>query len=110
MKKLGIILMIGIGAVSCNQEKTAYVENEKVVEEYYQLENMRNRYDEKQEKLSKKIDSLAAPFQKLYDEYMEKQESMSDSERQQKEHQLRLMQQQIRTMESRHGHKLLRER
>ena len=110
MKKLSIILLIGIGAISCNQEKTAYVENEKVVEEYYQLENMRNRYDEKQEALSKEIDSLAAPFQKLYDEYMEKRESMSDSERQQKEQQLRQMQQQIRAMQSQQGQKLQQER
>ena len=110
MKKLSIILLIGIGAVSCNQEKTAYVENERVVDEYYKLENMRNKYDKKQEALKKEVDSLAAPFQKLYDEYMEKRESMSDSERQQKEQQLRQMQQQIRAKQNQQGQQIQQQR
>jgi len=37
MKKLSFIVLLVIGFVSCNQEKTAYVENEKVVEKYYKL-------------------------------------------------------------------------
>ena len=110
MKKISIILLIGISIVSCNQEKTAYVENQKVVEEYYKLEDMRERYDSKQEALSKEIDSLAAPFQKLYDEYMAKRESMSDKERQQKEQQLRQMQQQIRSKQNQEGRSLQQKR
>jgi len=114
MKKINFFLLIGISIVSCNQEKTAYVDNQKVVEQYYKLEDMRKRYDNKQEALSKEIDSLAAPFQKLYDEYMAKRESMSESERQQKEQQLRQMQQQvqqqIRARQSQQGQKLQQER
>ena len=110
MKKISIILLIGIGLASCNQEKTAFVENEKVVEEYYKLENMRNKYDNKQEALKKEIDSLAAPFQKLYDEYMQKRESMSDKVRQQKEQQLRQMQQQIRAKQNQQGQQIQQQR
>ena len=110
MKKLSIILLTSIGFVSCNQEKTAYVENEKIVDEYYKLENMRNKYDDKQEALKREVDSLAAPFQKLYDEYMEKRESMSDSERQQKEQQLRQMQQQIRAKQNQQGQQIQQQR
>ena len=110
MKKFSIILLIGIGAVSCNQDKTAYVENERVVDEYYKLENMRDKYDSKQKSLSKEIDSLAAPFQKLYDEYMEKRESLSDKERQEKEQQLRQMQQQIRAKQNQEGQQLQQQR
>jgi outer membrane protein len=71
---------------------------------------MRNKYDEKQEALKKEVDSLAAPFQKLYDEYMEKRESMSDSERQQKEQQLRQMQQQIRAKQNQQGQQIQQQR
>lgn len=110
MKKISIILLMGISIISCNQEKTAFVENERVVEEYYKLENMRDRYDSKQEALSKEIDSLAAPFQKLYDEYMDKRESMSKQERQQKEQQLRQMQQQIRSKQNQEGRSLQQKR
>ena len=110
MRRLSIILLIGIGAVSCNQEKTAYVENEKVVEEYYKLENMRNKYNSKQEALKKEIDSLTAPFQKLYQEYMEKRQSLSDTERQQREQQLRQMQQQIRSKQNQQGRQIQQQR
>ena len=110
MRRLSIILLIGIGAVSCNQEKTAYVENEKVVEEYYKLENMRNKYNSKQEALKKEIDSLTAPFQKLYQEYMEKRESLEDGERQQREQQLRQMQQQIRAKQNQQGRQIQQQR
>lgn len=110
MKKISIILLLVISIISCNQDKTAYVENERVVEEYYKLEDMRDRYDSKQEALSKEIDSLAAPFQKLYDEYMAKRENMSEKERQQKEQQLRQMQQQIRSKQNQEGRSLQQKR
>jgi len=110
MKKISFFLLIGISIVSCNQEKTAYVDNQKVVEQYYKLEDMRKRYDNKQEALSKEIDSLAAPFQKLYDEYMAKRESMSDQERKQKEQQLRQMQQRLRSKQNQEGRSLQQKR
>ena len=110
MKKLSLVLLIGLGVISCNQEKTAFVDNGKVVDEYYKLENMRDRYDSKQEALKREVDSLAAPFQKLYDEYMQKRESMSDEKRQQKEQQLRQMQQRIRAKQNQQGQKLQKQR
>lgn len=110
MKKISIILLVGISAISCNQEKTAYVENDKVADEYYKLENMRNRYDQRQQQLKKEVDSLAAPFQKMYQEYMQQRESMSDSKRQETEQQLRQMQQKIRSKQNQQGRKIQQER
>ena len=104
------MLLVALGSLSCSQEKTAYVDNEKVAEEYYKLKDMRERYDKKQAELSKEIDSLAAPFQKLYDEYMEKRDNMSQKNRQQKEQQLRKMQQQIRAKQNQESRKLQQER
>lgn len=110
MKKLVFGLGVMLMVLSCNQDKTAYVKNEEVVEKYYKLENMRQRYDKKQEVLSSEIDSLADGFQKLYEEYMSKRENLSDKTRQEKEQQLRQMQQRIRGKQNREGRKLQNER
>lgn len=110
MKKIIIVLGLLALTTSCNQDKTAFVKNEKVVEEYYKLENMRQRYDKKQKALSTEVDSLAGVFQKLYDEYMSKRESLSDKTRQEKEQQLRSMQQNIRAKQNRTGRQIQQER
>ncbi len=96
MKKLSL-LILGTGLLfSCNQEKTAYVNNTKLIQDYKGMKDTEAKFTKKSDKIKKLMDSMATGFQQKVQTYQATAESMSASARQEKENKLMDEQQQLR--------------
>ena len=58
MKKIIVIALASVALFSCQQEKTAFVNNEKLIEEYQERKDIEEKYKVKLEALAKKKDSI----------------------------------------------------
>ena len=58
MKKIIVIALASVALFSCQQEKTAFVNNEKLIEEYQERKDIEEKYKVKVEALAKKKDSI----------------------------------------------------
>lgn len=96
MKKIVFVLLGAMLFVSCNQEKTAYVNNQKLIQDYKGLKDTEAKFTAKSAKVKTTLDSLAKDFQKEVQAYQKAAESMSSSERKEKEQALMTKQQQLR--------------
>ncbi|MFN2261383.1 MAG: OmpH family outer membrane protein [Psychroflexus sp.] len=92
MKKIILSLAVVASLMSCQQEKTAYVDNTVLIQDYYKMESTEAEYDAKSKEMSDQLDAVAMEFQKEVQEFQENQASMSASKRE--EEQNRLMQKQ----------------
>jgi len=63
MKKGILIAIVSVVLFSCQQEKTAFVNNEKLIEEYQERIDIEAKYKVKVEALNKKKDSLDKSLQ-----------------------------------------------
>lgn len=106
MKKIAIVLLGAVLFASCNQEKTAYVNNKKLVQDYKGMQDTEAVFTKKSDKITKSLDSLAKSFQLEVQEYQTAAEKMSASERQEKEQALMTKQQQLRQQEQTIGNLL----
>jgi outer membrane protein len=82
MKKLilGIVL---ITTLSCTQEKIAFVDNVKLMNEYQEKIDIEAKYKERAEALGKKRDSISQKFQAEATEFQTRAQSMSQNAAQQ---------------------------
>jgi len=94
MKKLGFVL-IALLAISCNKDKTAYVDNTELISEYKNMKATEAQFKEKSEKIKKELDEVAMSFQKEVESFQNEQASLSDAEVQKKRTQLMQRQQQL---------------
>lgn len=91
---------IGISAmailmVSCNEQKTAYVDTTKIVQEYKEMKDVEAEFTSKSDSVRKKLDSVARVFQQEVQAYQSEMNSMSQADRQQKEQELMQKQQML---------------
>lgn len=63
MKKVIVIVLASVALFSCQQEKTAFVDNEKLIEEYQERKDIEDKYKVKIETLTKKKDSISKALQ-----------------------------------------------
>jgi len=63
MKKIFVIALASLGLFSCQQEKTAFVNNEKLIEEYQERKDIEDKYKIKVDALTKKKDSIGKMLQ-----------------------------------------------
>jgi len=63
MKKVIVIVLASVALFSCQQEKTAFVNNEKLIEEYQERKDIEDKYKVKVEALTKKKDSIGKSLQ-----------------------------------------------
>lgn len=77
MKKLIIAGIVLIGATACQQDKVAFVDNSKLVNEYQGKKDLETDLKAKVEKFNKKRDSISKAFQLEYGEAESKSKSMS---------------------------------
>ena len=106
MKKLSL-LILGTGLlISCNQEKTAYVNNTKLIQDYKGMQDTEAKFTKKSDAVKKVMDSLATEFQQEVQDYQSAAESMSATERQEKENALMSKQQEIRQQQQAVGNAL----
>lgn len=96
MKKLSLLLVGACLLISCNQEKTAYVNNTRLIQEYKGMQDTEAKFTKKSDKIKKLMDSLAMGFQKEVQDYQAAAENMSAAERQERENALMAKQQELR--------------
>lgn len=95
MKKI-VFAVIGVFAlVSCNQEKTAYVDNTVLIQDFSQMKETEKRFNKKSEKLKRTLDSTAMAFRQEVESYQNKMQSLSAQARQEQEAALMQKQQQL---------------
>ncbi|WP_121666105.1 OmpH family outer membrane protein [Mesonia aquimarina] len=94
MKKFALIFIAAL-AISCNQDKTAYVDNTVLIKEYKNMKATEERFNEKSKEMQKELDAVAKQFQNEVEAFQQQSASMSDEELQKKRTQLMQRQQQL---------------
>lgn len=89
------IAAIAIMMVSCNEQKTAYVDTTKIIQEYKEMKEVEADFSSKSDAVKKRLDSVARVFQQEVQAYQSQMNSMSETERKEKEQELMQKQQMI---------------
>ncbi|QLE01121.1 OmpH family outer membrane protein [Galbibacter sp. BG1] len=84
MKKLILIGALSIMAISCQQNKIAFVDNTKLINEYQEKIDIEAKYKGKIEKFDKKTDSLSRAFQSEAQSFEAEAKSLPQSQAQEK--------------------------
>ncbi|PTX45044.1 periplasmic chaperone for outer membrane proteins Skp [Christiangramia gaetbulicola] len=110
-QKLMIKRFIGVAAiaimmVSCNEQKTAYVDTTKIVQEYKEMKDVEAEFTSKSDSVRKQLDSVARVFQQEVQAYQSEMNSMSDAQRKEKEQQLMQKQQMLQQQQQMQSNRL----
>ena len=106
MRKILAILVLGILMTSCNQEKTAYVDTSRLLQEYKEMEDVEAEFTTKSDSVRQQLDAAAREFQQKVQEYQSNMNTMSQTERQEKEQELMRMQQMLQQQQQSQGGQL----
>lgn len=109
MKKILAIGVLALCLTSCDQQKTAYVDTTKLIQEYKEMKDVEAKFNTKSDSVRQELDSVARAFQKEVQEYQSSSKSMSQSQRQQKEQELMRKQQQLQQQQQLRGGQLRKE-
>ncbi|MFD0964645.1 OmpH family outer membrane protein [Pseudofulvibacter geojedonensis] len=82
MKKLVLVALGSILFFSCQQEKTAFVDNEKLIEESQEKKDLEAQYNTKIESFGKKKDSVGKAFQIEVQEFQAKADKLAKAKAQ----------------------------
>lgn len=95
MKKLSLILLTSLLAVSCNQDKIAFVDSSKLIKEYQERIDLENTYKVKFEKFQSKLDSSSNSLQQELQAFQTDAKKMSQNNAQAKYNELMQKRQQL---------------
>lgn len=109
MKKLILSLAVIGSLMSCQQEKTAYVDNTVLIQDYHKMKSTEAKYDKKSKKFSEELDAVAMEFQKEVQEFQENQGSMSAAKREEEQNRLMQKQQQLQQQQQHRSQALRQE-
>lgn len=109
MKKLIMVVLVAAGLTSCNEQKTAYVDTTKLIQEYKEMKDVEQEFTSKSDKVKVQLDSLAQSFQTEVKDYQEKMSGMSAAQRKEIEDGLMRKQQAIQQQQQMMGNQLRQE-
>lgn len=109
MKKIILSLAVIGSLMSCQQDKTAYVDNTVLIQDYYKMKSTEARFDKKSQALSKEMDSVAGLFQKEVEEFQANMNSMSNKQREEKQNELVQKQQRLQQQQQQKSQMLRQE-
>lgn len=95
MKKSILSLAVVLLLISCGQDKTAYVDNTVLIQDYYKMKSTEARFEKKSQKLSEELESVADEFQKEVQEFQEGMNRMSTKDRERRQSELMQKQQRL---------------
>lgn len=95
MKKSILSLAVILLLISCGQDKTAYVDNTVLIQDYYKMKSTEARFEKKSQKLSEELESVADEFQKEVQEFQEGMNRMSTKDRERRQSELMQKQQRL---------------
>ncbi|MDR5591370.1 OmpH family outer membrane protein [Christiangramia sp. SM2212] len=103
------IAAVAIMMVSCNEQKTAYVDTTVLVKEYKEMKDVEADLTSKSDSARKQLDSVAKVFQQEVQAYQSQMASMSESQRKTKEQELMQKQQMLQQQQQMVGNRLREE-
>ncbi len=107
MKKTLLLVTILVLITSCQQKpKTGFVDTEKIFKEYQGSKDLEKELKEKQEKFSKKYDSLVQQWRQEVMNFQSKAKKLSPKQLQQKDRELYQKQQILQQMQQQESSKL----
>ena len=110
MKKIAILFLAVLFSVSCQKtEKTAFIDLNKVVEEFDLMKKVKEDFNKKEEAFNKKYDSLSLAWQQKYQSFAAKANSMNQRKAQKRYEELMAEQQQITLSQQQEARKLQEE-
>jgi outer membrane protein len=95
MKKIILATALAAILVSCDKQKTGFVNTETIVKEYKEMSDTQELYAKKNDEMSSALDIKIQEFQIKADLYQKNGPSMNRSEREKKEEELMMLRQQI---------------
>lgn len=95
MKKSILSLAVVLLLISCGQDKTAYVDNTVLIQDYHKMKSTEARFEKKSQKLSEELESVADEFQKEVQEFQEGMNRMSTKDRERRQSELMQKQQRL---------------
>jgi len=100
------IAAVAIMMVSCNEQKTAYVDTTVLIKEYKEMKDVEAQFTSKSDSVRKQLDAAAKDFQAEVQEYQSQMNSMSETDRKAKEQELMQKQQMLQQQQQMVGNKL----
>jgi len=88
MKKILLSLTLVVSFMSCQGEKTAYVDNTVLLQEYNKMKTNEAEFEKKSQAMSNELDSIAGLFQQEVQEFQDNMKSMSTQERERRQGEL----------------------
>ncbi len=82
LRKISLIAVVAVSLISCQQEKTAFVNNEKLIEEYQERKDIEDKYKIRVEALTSKKDSIGKGLQEEGMALQAKGANMSEAQQQ----------------------------
>ncbi len=110
MKKILLVVLIAAGLTGCNNEqKTAYVDTTRLIQEYSEMQEVEAEFTSKSDRVKSELDSVARGFQMEVQEYQTNMNSMTTAQRQETEERLMRKQQSIQQQQQMMGNQLRQE-
>ncbi|MFV8225340.1 OmpH family outer membrane protein, partial [Christiangramia aquimixticola] len=109
VKKFIGLAALAIMFVSCNEQKTAYVDTKVLVEEYKEMKDVEAEFTSKSESVRQQLDSVASAFQQEVQAYQSQMGSMSEAQRKEKERALMQKQQMLQQQQQMQSSRLREE-
>ncbi|MBZ9652847.1 OmpH family outer membrane protein [Psychroflexus montanilacus] len=109
MKKIILSLAVVGSILSCTPDKTAYVDNTVLIQDYYKMKSTEARFEKKSQALSDELDSVAGEFQKEVQEFQEGMDRMSNKQREEKQNELMQKQQMLQQRQQQQSQMLRQE-
>jgi len=100
------VAAVAILMVSCNEQKTAYVDTTVLIKEYKEMKDVEAEFTSKSDSVRMQLDSAANAFQQEVQAYQSQMKSMSESQRKEKEQELMQKQQMLQQQQQMVGNKL----
>ncbi|SDG94831.1 OmpH family outer membrane protein [Psychroflexus sediminis] len=109
MKKIILSLAVVASLMSCTQDKSAYVDNTVLIQEYYKMKTTEARFEKKSQALSEELDSVAGEFQQEVLEFQEGMDRMSAQQKEQRQNELMQKQQMLQQQQQQKSQMLRQE-
>lgn len=104
-----MVVLLAAGLTSCNEQKTAYVDTSKLIQEYKEMKEVEAEFTAKSDSIKGELDTMAQDFQKEVQEYQTNMNSMSVDKRKETEENLMRKQQIIQQQQQMRGNQLREE-
>lgn len=109
IKRFIAVAAISLTLISCNEQKTAYVDTTVLIQEYKEMKDVEAEFTSKSDSVRQQLDSVARAFQQEVQEYQQNQGSLSAAQRETKEQELRQKQQMLQQQQQMQSNRLRQE-